>query len=81
MSGFDKKPWERDPAVQHPHSVVTGPVPILWDEVHLTYRRASTLRGRYMIRWLKQTFQSWKSVFRRSRYLLPEQRQDRLQTR
>ena len=80
MSGFDNKAWERNPAMQHPHSVVTEPVPILWEEIHLTHRHASTLRGRYMTRWLKQTFQTWKSVFCRSGPIIPE-RQDRLQTR
>jgi hypothetical protein len=30
--------------------------------------------------WLKQTFRSWKSVFRRPGHMIPE-RHDRLQTR
>jgi hypothetical protein len=80
MSGFDKTSSTRNPATQHPDSMTTEPVPILWEEVHLTHRRASALRSHYVTEWLKQTFMSWRSVFRRPGHMIPE-RHDRLQTR
>lgn len=88
MSGFDTKTYERDPALQHRHSVVTEtapvkwgePMPLLWGEIHHMRRRVSELRAPELTKWLKQTFQSWKSVFRRSARLIPE-RGSRLQTR
>jgi hypothetical protein len=43
-------------------------------------RRVSELRAPEVTKWLKQTFQSWKSVFRRPPRLIPE-RGNRLQTR
>jgi hypothetical protein len=80
MSGFDKKTSTRTFASQHPDSMTTEPVPILWEEIHLSHRRASALRSLYVTEWLKQTFRSWKSVFRRPGHMIPE-RHDRLQTR
>ena len=77
MSGFDTKAYERDPALQHPHSVSTKTVPILWKEVYRTHRAR---RDGPVAEWLKQTFQSWKSVFRRPVRLIPE-RGNRLQAR
>lgn len=80
MNGFDNTSSPRNPAMQHPDSMTVEPVPILWEEIHLTHRRASALRSYYFTRWLKQTFRSWKSVFRRPGHLLPEG-SHRLQTR
>jgi hypothetical protein len=90
MSGFDTKTYERDAALQHRHSVVkeTGltpikwgePMPLLWGEILHMQRRVSELRAPEVTKWLKQTFQSWKSVFRRPPRLIPE-RGNRLQTR
>lgn len=81
MSGFDYKPLPTDPAVQHRESMTTKPVPILWEEIHLTHRRARALRSYYVTEWLKQTFRSWKSVFRRPGHLIPPRTTSRLQTR
>lgn len=80
MSGFADKPSKTYPAEQHRQSMTTEPVPILWEEIHLVHRRGSTLRGFYVTEWLKQTFRSWKSVFRRPGHIIPE-RHNRLQTR
>jgi hypothetical protein len=80
MSGFDKTSSPSNPAMQRPDSMTTEPVPVLWEEIHLVHRRASALRGFYVIEWLKHTFRSWKSVFRRPGHMIPE-RSHRLQTR
>ena len=72
MSGFDNKAWERDPALQHSDSGVAEPAPLLWGEIHHTHRRVREPRGSSLSQWLKETLNSWKSVFRRPRYLAAE---------
>ncbi len=80
MSGFDYTPSTTNPAAQHPDSVVTEPVPVLWEEIHLMPRRISAARTAYLRKWLKQSLQSWKSVFRRPGQMIPNGH-NRLQTR
>jgi hypothetical protein len=80
MSGFDKSSSTDLPASQHRDSTATEPAPVkwgepmplLWGEIYQMRRRVSELHGSYVTQWLKQTFQSWKSVFRRTPRLIPE---------
>ena len=80
MSGFNKLSSTGRAALQHSNSNVTEPAPIswgeplplLWGEIYQMYRRVGELNGSYVTQWLKQTFRSWKSVFRRSPRLIPE---------
>lgn len=80
MSGFDKSSSTDLPASQHSNSNVTEPAPVmwgepmplLWGEIYHMYRRVSERRDSSLTQWLKQTFQSWKSVFRRPGYLVSE---------
>lgn len=80
MSGFDYKPLPIYPAAQHPESMTTKPVPILWEEIHVTDYHIRAFRSSYLAEWLKQTYRSWKSVFRRPGHIIPP-RTSRLQTR
>lgn len=66
--------------MQHPDSGVTEPaplvwgkpLPLLWGEIHHTHGRVSEPRASSLTQWLKQTFRSWKSVFRRPGYLVAD---------